>query len=86
MLNKQNLMRLLRLAPALLFLTACQTVRPSTVVRCPSVIPYTAAQEMVVHEEYVELPATSELRHWIDDYVAERDVLRACAAPAGVVK
>ena len=62
-------------------LAGCVTTEKTTTnAACPPIKTYAKTQEQQVANEMTELPAGSEIKQWIVDYIAERDMLRACAA------
>lgn len=66
---------------AVLMLSACMgTPRPAATIACPPVKPYTAAQQKALSAAWASVPAGSPLDSAMTDYLALRDVARACAA------
>ncbi|HEY3812873.1 MAG TPA: hypothetical protein VGL66_06575 [Caulobacteraceae bacterium] len=75
-------MRLAFVLPLLLAgCASAPTPSPATVL-CPvQPVAYTIDDEHALKAEFDALPATSQLRRWLLDYIAERAALRACATP-----
>jgi hypothetical protein len=44
-------------------------------------VAYTIDDEHALKAEFDALPAASQLRRWLLDYIAERAALRTCATP-----
>lgn len=65
------------LAVAMLSLTACETPASDTST-CPPIVEYPPAVSSRLADEIEALPAGSVIPMIVEDYIRERDMLRAC--------
>lgn len=66
------------LAVAMLSLTACGTPGGSSPSACPEIVEYPPEVSQRLADEIEQLPADSIIPMIVEDYIRERDMLRAC--------